>query len=63
MLEIQFVVAWLRGRVAALREEGNDRGELLPWVIITALLTAAAIIIVAIIVNKATSTANNIKTQ
>jgi hypothetical protein len=64
-LEVQarMVWAWAMARVDKVREEGSDRGELLPWVIITALLAAAAIVIVAIIVKKATDTANNTKTQ
>jgi hypothetical protein len=51
-----------RRRAAALAEP--DRGDgILIWVVMTALLAAAAIAIVAIIVAKATSTANNTKTQ
>jgi hypothetical protein len=62
MIEIQVLCAWLGARVRDLRTQ-RDRGEVLPWVIITALLAAAAIAIVAIIVAKAKSTANNVKTQ
>lgn len=62
MIEIQVLCAWLGARVRDLRVQ-RDRGEVLPWVIITALLAAAAIAIVAIIVAKAKSTANNVKTQ
>ena len=62
MIEIQVLCAWLSAHVRDLRTH-RDRGEVLPWVIITALLAAAAIAIVAIIVAKAKSTANNVKTQ
>jgi hypothetical protein len=62
MIEIQVLCAWLGARVRDRRTK-RDRGEVLPWVIITALLAAAAIAIVAIIVAKAKSTANNVKTQ
>jgi len=62
-VQVRMVWAWALARVEKVREDGSDRGELLPWVIITALLAAAAIAIVAIIVNKATDTANKTKTQ
>jgi hypothetical protein len=65
MLEIRLLLTWV---AAAVREQqhklrDDERGEVLPWVIITALLAAAAIVIVAIIVAKAKTTAQNIKTQ
>jgi hypothetical protein len=66
MIEIHLLWAWAATRVRDLeqeRRENPDRGEVLPWVIITALLAAAAITVVAIIVAKAKSTANNVKTQ
>jgi hypothetical protein len=62
-VQIRMVWAWSMARVTAVREEDPERGELLPWVIITALLAAAAIAIVAIIVAKAKTTATNVKTQ
>jgi hypothetical protein len=66
-LQVQMLVAWtvgqLRKRVRALREEPERGDGILVWVIMVALLAAAAITIVAIIVTKATSTANNVKTQ
>jgi hypothetical protein len=67
MTEIQLIWWWtqaqLRTRRQLLREE-PDRGDgILIWVVMTALLAAAAIAIVAIIVNKAKSTANNTQTQ
>jgi hypothetical protein len=66
VIEIQLLWAWVANHVRDVqrgRHENSDRGEVLPWVIITALLAAAAIAIVAIIVAKAKSTANNVKTQ
>lgn len=63
MLEIQMLWVWTQGRVQMLREEDPERGNLLVWVVMTALLVAAAIAVVAIIVNKAKSTATNTKTQ
>lgn len=62
-VQIRLLMAWTMSHVRALREEDSERGELLPWVIITALLAAAAIAIVAIIVKKATDTAQKTKTQ
>jgi hypothetical protein len=70
MTEIQLIYYWARMHVMTLqqrqREQGGDpeRGDgILIWVVMTALLAAAAIAIVAIIVNKAKSTANNTQTQ
>jgi hypothetical protein len=70
MTEIQFLYYWTRSHLTALqqrqRELGGDpeRGDgILIWVVMTALLAAAAIAIVAIIVTKAKSTANNTQTQ
>jgi hypothetical protein len=63
-VEIRLLVAWTQARVQALRSEDPERGDgILVWVIMTAILAAAAITIVAIIVAKATSKANNTNTQ
>ena len=62
MTEIRLIWAFTLLRIAAVREDG-DRGELVPWVIITAGLAAAAILIVAIVVAKARSVADNINLQ
>ena len=66
-LQVQMLVAWtvgkLRKRARALREEPERGDGILIWVIMVALLAAAAITIVAIIVTKATTTATNVKTQ
>lgn len=70
MTEIQLIYYWTRTHLTALqqrqRELGGDpeRGDgILIWVVMTALLAAAAIAIVAIIVTKAKNTANNTQTQ
>ena len=67
MTEIQLIWWWTETQVYARRQALRDdpeRGDgILIWVVMTALLAAAAIAIVAIIVNKAKSTANNTQTQ
>jgi hypothetical protein len=70
MTEIQLIYYWTRTHLTALNqrrlEQAGDpeRGDgILIWVVMTALLAAAAIAIVAIIVGKAKSTANNTQTQ
>jgi hypothetical protein len=70
MTEIQLIYYWTRTQLNALNQRRLDqmgdpeRGDgILIWVVMTALLAAAAIAIVAIIVNKAKSTANNTQTQ
>jgi hypothetical protein len=50
----------LKDRFATLRED-KEAGDIVQTVIIVGLFAAAAIAIVAIIVNKATSAANNIQ--
>jgi hypothetical protein len=54
----------LRAYVAARTNlmVGDERGEIASWVVVTALVVAAAIVIVGIIVAKLTQTANNIQT-
>jgi hypothetical protein len=62
--QIRLLVAWTRTRVQALHNEDRERGDgILIWVIMTAILAAAAITIVAIIVTKATNKANTTNTQ
>jgi hypothetical protein len=62
--QIRLLMAWTRTRVQALHEEDPERGDgILVWVIMTAILAAAAITIVAIIVSKATNKANDTNTQ
>lgn len=57
-IEFQPVLWWLRGRIALT--SSDDRGEVVPWVIIVAVTAALAIAVGAIIVAKVTSKANNI---
>jgi hypothetical protein len=65
--EIQLIWWWTRTQVRIRRQairEDPERGDgILIWVVMTALLAAAAIAIVAIIVAKAKSTANSTQTQ
>lgn len=66
--QVRMMRAWamtrLQAHVRALREEDPERGDgILVWVIMVALLAAAAITVVAIIVAKAKKTANNTNTQ
>jgi flagellar basal body-associated protein FliL len=70
MTEISLIYYWTRTQLVLLaerqREEMGDpeRGDgILIWVVMTALLAAAAIAIVAIIVTKAKNTANSTQTQ
>ena len=61
---VRLLVAWTHARVQALHNEDPARGDgILIWVIMTAILAAAAIAIVAIIVAKATDKANTTNTQ
>lgn len=61
--EIQFVIAWARMRIAMLKDEDGERGDILPWVVLTAVLVAAALTVSLIIVNKAKQVANDTQTQ
>jgi uncharacterized membrane protein len=69
--EIQLIWWWTRTQCRAVAQsrahtlhDDPERGDgILIWVVMTALLAAAAIAIVAIIVTKAKSTANNTQTQ
>lgn len=57
-LEIQPLLWWLRGRIALT--SADERGEVVPWVIIVAVTAALAIAVGAIIVAKVTEKANNV---
>lgn len=57
-LELQPMLWWLRGRIALTSTD--ERGEVVPWVIIIAVMAALAIAVGAIIVAKVTQKANNI---
>jgi hypothetical protein len=57
-------LSFLRAYVAARTNlmSADERGEIASWVVVTALVVAASIVIVAIITTKLTNTANNIQT-
>lgn len=69
MQEINLVRAWLAtaryrlARRAVGRRRPDDGAGIVETVIIVGLFAAAAIIIVGILVAKATDAANNVKTQ
>jgi hypothetical protein len=70
MTEIRLIRWWTQTYLEALQQQRRaaladpERGDgILIWVVMTALLAAAAIAIVAIIVTKAKTTANNTQTQ
>jgi hypothetical protein len=63
MVQIQMVWAWFSARIEAVREQDGDRGEIVNTAIVIGLLAAAAIIVGAILLTKATSAANNVQTQ
>jgi len=62
MTEIRLIWAFTMLRIAKVRED-PDRGELVPWVIITAGMAAAALLILAVVVSKVKSAADNIQLQ
>ena len=57
---ISFLRAYLSAQLTPVL--GDERGEIASWVVVTALVVAAAIVIVGIVTTKLTSTANNIQT-
>ena len=57
---LSFVRAYAVARLTPL--VGDECGEIASWVVVTALVVAAAIIIVGIVVAKLTNTASNIQT-
>ena len=68
MLEIQMVRAWLATTQQNLQRRDRDgviedRGDIVQTVIIVGLFAAAAILVVGILVAKATQAANSVKTQ
>ena len=62
MTEIRLIWTYTLLRIAQIRED-PDRGELVPWVIITAGMAAAALLILAVVVSKVKSAADNIQLQ
>jgi hypothetical protein len=66
MMPFQLMVTWTLLRLQEARRQSRedpDRGDIVQTVIIVGLFAAAAIIIVGILVAKATSTAKNVQTQ
>jgi hypothetical protein len=62
MTAIHMVWAWVHSRVQRVRAE-PERGDIVQTAIIVGLFAAAAIVVVGILVAKATDAANNVKTQ
>ena len=67
MMPLHMVLAFLSAHVAELRRDNRDDGQrgadLVTTVIMISLFAAAAIVIVGILVVKARTAANNVKTQ
>lgn len=66
MTPLHLMITWTLLRLQAARRdvrEHPERGDIVQTVIIVGLFAAAAIIIVGILVTKATDTANKVKTQ
>ena len=61
---VRTALSFLRAYVSARTKliSADERGEIASWVVVTALVVAAAIVIVGIITAKLTNTANNIQT-
>jgi len=61
---VRATISLLRAYVAARLTPvlGDERGEIASWVVVTALVVAAAVVIVGIVTAKLTATANNIQT-
>ena len=57
---VGFLRAYFTARLTPVL--GGEGGEIASWVVVTALVVAAAIVIVGIVVTKLTSTAHNIQT-
>ena len=59
-VSLSFLRAYVSARTNLI--SADERGEIASWVVVTALVVAAAIVIVGIITAKLTNTANNIQT-
>ena len=62
-VEVQLLWAWFTARARAVREEHPDRGELINTAIVVGILAVIAVAVGLILMNKAKTAANNIKTQ
>lgn len=62
-VEVQLLWAWFTARARAMREEHPDRGEMINTAIVVGVLAVIAIAVGLILMTKAKSAANNIKTQ
>jgi hypothetical protein len=63
MPEIHMVWAWLQDRIQTARQQPDAGIDIVQTAIIVGLFAAATIVIVGILVGKATDAANNVKTQ
>ncbi len=62
-VEVQLLWAWFTVRARAVRQENPDRGEMVNTAIVIGVLAVIAIAVGLILMTKAKSAANNIKTQ
>lgn len=61
--QLQMVWMFFVAKANQLREQNPDRGEIVNAAIVIGVLAAGAIIVGAILITKAKSAANNVKTQ
>lgn len=62
-VEVQLLWAWFTVRVQKMREENPDRGEMINTAIVVGVLAVIGLAVGAILMTKAKTAANNIKTQ